>query len=303
MVRIKIISEYEELNNCAVALGNFDGIHIAHSEIISKCKAYADEHNILSVVLLFENHTQTVLENKSFNLLTPMSEKIKIIEELGVDFVFVKSFDEDTMKMSTEEFFNFLIRKMKAVALFAGYDYTFGYKASGNSQRLLELGEKAGIHIEIIDEIDVSNKPISSTDIRELVRQGKIRDIKKYLGRNYGVFGVVERGKQNGTKMGIPTANLRYENDKLLPPDGVYSGAIILNKKRHRALINIGKNPTFKAKKRTLEVHIPNFCEDIYKAEAQVLFDRKIREEIKFNSPEELTAQIKKDLKVLEKEI
>lgn len=303
MISINIIREFEKLENCAVALGNFDGIHIAHSEIISKCKAYADEHNILSVVLLFENHTQTVLENKSFNLLTPMPEKIKIIEELGVDFVFVKSFDEDTMKMSTEEFFNFLIRKMKAVALFAGYDYTFGYKASGNSQRLLELGEKAGIHIEIIDEIDVSNKPISSTDIRELVRQGKIRDIKKYLGRNYGVFGVVERGKQNGTKMGIPTANLRYENDKLLPPDGVYSGAIILNKKRHRALINIGKNPTFKAKKRTLEVHIPNFCEDIYKAEAQVLFDRKIREEIKFNSPEELTAQIKKDLKVLEKEI
>lgn len=298
---MKIIRNLSDLNACSIALGNFDGVHIAHIRIIEKCREYAKNNGILSGVLLFENHTQTVLEDKTFKVLTPLSEKIEMIEELGVDFIFIKSFDEDTMKMKKGEFFQFLTVKMKAKALFAGYDYTFGYKASGDSKKLLELGEENGVYVEIIDEVDVSNKPISSTSIREMVKLGETEKVKKYLGRSYCVFGVVEKGKQNGTKMGIPTANLKYEDDKLLPPDGVYKGEFIINGNSYKSLINIGKNPTFDAEKRTLEVHIPDFNKNIYGEKVKVLFDEKIRDEIKFRTPRELTEQIKKDLEMLKK--
>ncbi|MBR3791478.1 MAG: riboflavin biosynthesis protein RibF, partial [Clostridia bacterium] len=119
---MKIIRNLSDLNACSIALGNFDGVHIAHKRIIEKCREYAKNNGILSGVLLFENHTQTVLEDKTFKVLSPLSEKIEMIEELGVDFIFIKSFDEDTMKMKKGEFFQFLTVKMKAKALFAGYD-------------------------------------------------------------------------------------------------------------------------------------------------------------------------------------
>lgn len=298
---MKIIRNLSEVKPCSISLGNFDGVHIAHKEIIEKCRDYAKNNGILSCVLLFENHTETVLDNKNFKVLSPLSEKIKMIEELGIDFVFVKLFDDETMKMKKEEFFQFLTSEMKAEALFAGYDYTFGYKALGNSKDLLEMGNEHKVHVEIINEIDVLNKPISSTSIREMIIKGETKKVKKYLGRNYFVCGVVEKGKQNGTKMGFPTANLKYESDKLLPCDGVYSGEFIVNGKNYKSLINIGKNPTFDADKRTLEVHIPGFSENIYGAEVMVLFDEKIRDEIKFKSCEELTKQIKKDLEILKK--
>ncbi len=298
---MKIIRNSSELEPCGLALGNFDGVHIAHKEIIKKCRDYAKNNDIQSGVLLFENHTQTVLGNKEFKVLSPLSEKIKMIEELGVDFVFIKSFDDETMKMEKEDFFQFLTVEMKAKGLFAGYDYNFGYRALGDSNALLELGEKNGVYVEIIGEIDVLNKPISSTSIREMVRMGETEKLKKYLGRSYCVCGVVEKGKQNGTKMGIPTANLKYQPDKLLPADGVYKGEFIINENSYKSLINIGKNPTFDAEKRTLEVHIPEFSENIYGVEGKVLFDEKIRDEIKFKTPEELTKQIKKDLEILKK--
>ncbi len=298
---MKIIRNLCELKPCSIALGNFDGVHIAHKEIIEKCRDYAKNNGILSGVLLFENHTQTVIDNKKFKVLSPLPEKIEMIKELGVDFVFIKQFDDATMKMTKEDFFEFLITKMKAKALFAGYDYTFGYKALGKSKDLLEMGKKNGVYVEITDEIEIFDKPISSTAIREMVKLGETEKIKKYLGRGYCVCGIIEKGKQNGTKMGIPTANLKYDADKLLPSDGVYLGEFIINKNSYKSLINIGKNPTFDADKRTLEVHIPDFCENIYDKEAKVLFDRKIRDEIKFKTPEELTKQIKKDLEILKK--
>ncbi len=298
---MKIIRNLCELKPCSIALGNFDGVHIAHREIIEKCRDYAKNNDIQSGILLFENHTQTVIDNKKFKVLSPLSEKIEMIKELGVDFVFIKQFDDATMKMTKEDFFEFLITKMKAKALFAGYDYTFGYKALGKSKDLLEMGEENGVYVEITDEIEIFDKPISSTAIREMVKLGETEKIKKYLGRSYCVSGIVEKGKQNGTKMGIPTANLKYDADKLLPSDGVYLGEFIINKNSYKSLINIGKNPTFDADKRTLEVHIPDFCENIYGKEVKVLFDKKIRDEIKFKTPEELTKQIKNDLEILKK--
>ncbi len=295
---MKVITDFEKIENCALALGNFDGVHTAHKEIIKKCKDYAKENSLLSGVLLFDVHPRTLFK-KDLKLLTTTSEKYEMIEKLGVDFVVIKSFDESTMQMSPDEFFLFLTDKLKAKALFAGYDYTFGYKASGNSKTLIKMAEKLGVYVKILPQVSIDKEPVSSTKIRELITLGKTLEAQKYLGHMYFVSGKVEKGKQNGTKMGIPTANISFSKDKLMPSDGVYIGIFKIGEKKYKSLINVGKNPTFDAEKRTLEVHIPGFSGDIYQMDAQVFFDEKIRDEIKFNSPKQLVKQINEDLKFL----
>lgn len=164
---------------------------------------------------------------------------------------------------------------------------------------LSELCERADIFVKISEKIELSGETVSSTLIRRLISDGKTDEAEKYLGHMYFVGGKVERGKQNGGKMGIPTANVGFSEHKLIPSDGVYSGFFELDGEKYRCIINVGKNPTFNAEERTLEVHIPGFDGDIYEKEVLVYFDRKIRNEIKFNSSGELAAQIKKDLKSL----
>lgn len=295
---MKTITAFSEMKDCALALGNFDGLHIAHRKIIEKCRDYAREKGLLSGVLLFDRHTKVFFE-KEVKLLTTTEEKIQLFEELGIDFVFVKEFDEETRNMKPDEFFLFLKDELKVKAMFVGYDYTFGHKASGDSRLLLKMCNEKGMDIEIIPRIDIGEEPVSSTKIRELIKSGKTVEAQEYLGNMYVVSGMIEKGKQNGTKMGIPTANVSLSQDKLIPPDGVYTGIFEVSKQKYKCLINIGKNPTFDAEKRTLEVHIPEFSGDLYNKPARVLFDAKIREEIKFNSSDELVEQINKDLTYL----
>ena len=295
---MKVITEFDEIKPCAIALGNFDGVHTAHKEIIKRCQDYAKEKGLYSGVLLFDIHTKAFFEN-DLKLLTTMTEKKEMIKEQGIDFILIKDFDEDTMKMSPQDFFSFLKDKLNVKALFAGFDYTFGYRATGNCELLSKMCEETDVHIEILPRIDIDNEPVSSTKIRDLISSGKTLKAQEYLGHMYFVSGIVEKGKQNGTKMGIPTANVSFPNDKLMPDDGVYTGIIEIENKQYKSLINIGKNPTFNAEKRTLEVHIPEFSKNIYEEEVKVLFDRKIRGEIKFESSSQLVKQIKEDLKFL----
>ncbi len=293
---MRIISDFTNIPGCAVALGNFDGLHIAHMKILNECIAYANKNGLKSGVLIFENHTGTIIDNSDIKVLTPHKEKLAIISGLGLDFAFVKTFDNSFMKLSPRDFFDYLINKLNAKAIFAGFDYTFGYKASGNATFLKKLGKEKKIDINIINEIDIDSVPVSSTLIRDMVSNGKIDTANKYLGRPYEISGKVVYGKQNGRKLGLPTANVEYEANKLLPSDGVYAGFLIMNEKKYKCLINIGMNPTFNAEVRTLEAHIADFSGDLYGKYVTVQFIRKIREEKKFISPEELRIQIESDL-------
>ena len=150
------------------------------------------------------------------------------------------------------------------------------------------------MHIEV--EYDLLGEAVKSRRIRPLLEKGDVASANSLLGYNYFLLGCVEKGLQNGTKMGFPTANIGYDEHKLLPSDGVYKGRIEIDGKIHKACINIGKNPTFSAEIRTVEVHIPNFDDDIYGKVVRVEFLEKIRDEIKFSSVEELIEQIKTDV-------
>lgn len=292
---MKIIRDYKDMTDCALALGNFDGMHRAHMEIIKSCAEY--DRNIPGGVLLFENHTKELTDNKGFKLLTSFEEKCNILSEKGIEFVFAADFNKEIMQMSKEEFFYFLTVKLKAKALFAGFNYSFAYRASGNSDDLMKMGRENGIDVKIFPEMDYCGSPISSTRIRELIREGQMQEAAKLLMRNYSLCGTVVSGKQNGRKMGLPTANVSYPENKLLPPDGVYSGYTRISDKKYPSLINIGKNPTFSGEKRTVESFILDFDKTIYSQDVTVEFAEKIRDEKKFASPEELKAQINSDIK------
>jgi len=294
---MQIIRNVEKMKECVLALGNFDGLHKAHMKIIDGCAEFAHKNHIPGGVLLFENHTQTVLNDRKVMLLTSFDEKCSLLEKSNIDFVFTINFDSDFMKLSGKDFFDFLVNNLKARALFAGFNYRFGYKALWEAKDLKEMGAASDIAVSIFPEIVCGGQVISSTLIREYLMLGEMNKAAELLGRLYSVSGRVVSGKQNGRKMGLPTANVSCAENKLLPSDGVYSGYTTVLGERRKSLINIGKNPTFGNNSRTVESYIIDFDREIYDEKATIEFAEKIRGEIKFSSPEQLRNQILYDLK------
>lgn len=297
---MKIIRDGEMINRTAVALGNFDGIHKAHTEIINQCCNYAREKNLKSGVLLFDGHTLNVTENRAVNLITDKSEKLRVLEEAGLDFVYLREFTTDFMKLSPEQFADELIRMMNPSAVFVGYDYRFGYKAEGDTHILEKLGNEKGFKVIAVDEIKHNGTPVKSTEIRRLITEGNIAEANELLGRPFVISGQVEHGLQNGRKIGIPTVNVGYSADIILPKNGVYRGFTDYNGRLYKSVINVGNNPTLDAKKITVESHLLDFNEEIYGERVRVLFKDRIRDEKKFSGLEELKRQIHRDIAVTE---
>lgn len=271
-----------EFSGSAICLGNFDGVHLGHRELFDTAKKYEKWG-----VLLFDRNT------KGSTLLTTQYEKIKILSGLGADYAVIAEFSEEFSHKSPEQFVKFLKDILKVDTVIAGYDYRFGYKASGDRDKLVELCEDCELGVEIIDSVEIDGEAVKSTKIRELIKVGDVMSANRLLGYNYTISGIVGKGFKNGTKMGFPTANIEYPPEKLLPADGVYKGKVF----GYDAVINIGKNPTFDAKERTLEAHLIDYSGDLYEKEITAEFILKLRDDKKFESIDELTAQIEEDIK------
>lgn len=279
-----------------VALGNFDGLHSAHTQIINNMCQYAEEHSCLGCVLLFSGHTRKVINNEDTKLITTESEKLKLLSTMGVDTVYIREFDREFMQLSPRDFVKMLVTKINPEAVCVGYDYRFGYKAEGDTQLLRKLGEEFGFSVIVTEEIKQNQHTVKSTKIREFISDGDIKSANTMLGRPYFIMGEVEKGLQNGRKIGIPTANIGYAPDKLLPENGVYMGYTIIGDDRYKSVINVGNNPTVGADKITVESHILDFDYDIYGKIVTVEFVDRIRDEIKFLSLDELKIQINSDI-------
>ena len=279
----------------AVVLGNFDGLHIAHAAIINSGIDYAKRHNLKSGVLLFEENTKSVTDGRKIKLITDNAEKLRLLDKMGVDFAYMIRFDREFMKKTPDEFVLELAKFLKPKAVFAGYDYRFGYKAEGDVTALIRLAEKYGFKAEIIPEIESDGRAVSSTLIRSLIETGDIKSANKLLGRPFEMYGTVERGLQNGRKMGFPTANLSYDENLVLPHTGVYAGFTYFDGNRHKSVVNVGNNPTFGADRITIESHIFDFDKDIYDENIRIAFIEKIRGDVKFDGIDKLKAQIAND--------
>lgn len=280
-----------------VVLGNFDGLHKAHRAIIKRGTEYAKERGIKSGVLLFNENTKTVTEKNGVKLITDNAERMSLLEGMGLDFAYTVDFNREFMKKTPEEFVLGLVKYLKPDAVFAGYDYRFGYKAEGDAKALEQFGGIYGFKTEIMPEIRYDDTAVSSTLIRSLIANGDIKKANDLLGRCFGLGGVVEHGFQNGRKMGFPTANLAYDKNMVIPHTGVYAGYTIFGGERRESVINVGNNPTFNADKITVESNIFDFDSDIYGENIRVEFVEKIRGDIKFSGIDELKKQISADAK------
>lgn len=284
----------------AVALGNFDGIHIGHQYLLKSNIEKAKEKNLKPSVLIFKNHTKTILkkdENFKIDILTSFEEKIQLLKELGIEIVYVMDFNEQIMKLSPELFVkNILLERLNAKLVTVGFDYRFGYKAQGDSNYLKELGKANGFVVNVIDPVYVEGEIVSSTIIRNLIINGYIEKANKLLGRNYCLIGTVIKGRSRGRKLGFPTANIRLNDRYVIPKTGVYKTFTYVDNSKFLSLTNIGYNPTFNEKNLKIETYILDFDEDIYDSIIKIEFMEFIRDDIKFNSVEELKNQMHKDV-------
>ena len=286
-----------------IALGNFDGLHKGHLTLIDKVIDLAKENKGKSIIYTFENHPKTLIDsNAKINLLLDNNNKEELLKDRNVDIVYLEKFTEEFMKKSPEDFIAYIVEKFKIKGIVVGFNYRFGYKNMGDTNLLKELSSKYNFEVFIMEPCKLKDKVISSTRIRKELLEGNIEDSNKMLTRPYFLEGKVVSGKQIGRTIGFPTANLEYSKFALLPKEGVYYTNIMWNDKIFKGITSVGNNPTVNGKNITVETFILEFNKDIYGDTIKVFFLKKIRDNKKFNSLEELKTQLSKDKSFSEKE-
>ena len=282
----------------AITIGFFDGVHRGHQAVIKRVVDVAKQRELRSVVVTFDRHPlQTLSPGKVPPLLTTLKRKAAAIEELGADVLFVLEFTEEVSRWSPEEFVDrVLVEGLHTRHVSIGTNFTFGHKATGNFQVLADLGTARDFTVEAIGIFKVAGRPVSSTSIREALAEGDLEWPERVLGRRYVVEGQVVTGAGRGRGLGWPTANLRTPDGILLPGRGVYACLAMLDGRAVPAAVNIGINPTFGGEPLHLEAHLLDFDEDILGKVLGIEFWKRLRDERKFDSPEELTKQIEQDV-------
>ena len=290
--------EIEEEKNSVVTIGNFDGLHLGHKELISTTKKIALEKGFTSIVFSFNPHPLEILKNEQFLYILTQEEKRRELSKEGINIFLNCPFNSNFANLSPEEFIDILYEKLKCRVLIVGEDYCFGKNRAGNIDMLKKIGNKKGIEVIKIANILLNGERVSSTKIRESLKNKDIKKANLLLNRCYSILGIVSEGNKLGRTIGFPTVNIIPEKNKLLPPDGVYITKTIYNGKVYESLTNIGKNPTINNSIRTVETYIFDFNQNIYGKQIEVLFLEWVRDVKKFASLDELKEQIAKDTNV-----
>lgn len=295
---IVIDEKFNELSkeNTYIALGSFDGLHIGHLTLINKAKELANEFNGKSMVFSFKNHPLSFIKPEfAPKLLMNNEEKITLLKELGIDICCLVNFNEEFMKIEPEDFIRLLCEKYKAKGIIVGFNYRFGYKNKGDLNLLKKLETIYGYKVYVLDAFTYKEEVVSSSRIREEISNGDIEEANKMISREYCLTGKVISGKKLGRKLGFPTANLEYDDNYVLPKVGVYYTKVLVNNEIYKGITSVGYNPTVNGDKLTVETYILDFNKEIYNSNIKVYFIKRIRDEKKFNSLEELVDQLKSD--------
>jgi len=299
---MKIITDLSEisnsLKNVVLTIGNFDGVHIGHQALFNQVIKKAKSIDGTSVVITFEPHPIRVIKsNKHFPLITLYEQKVELIGATGVDTLICIPFTREFAAIPARTFVKkILCDKLGMKAIVVGQDYSFGRKREGDIFLLKEMAVAHGFDVIISEWIDLEGGRISSTEIRNLVREGGVEEAKKLLGRYYQVRGTVIRGRDRGGRLlGFPTANLTLY-DELCPKGGVYAVTVEYQDTTYQGVANIGYSPTFDNGEFSVEVHILDFDQNIYERPIRVNFIRRLRGEKKFPGPEALSEQISLDI-------
>ncbi|MGO9021697.1 MAG: bifunctional riboflavin kinase/FAD synthetase [Syntrophobacteraceae bacterium] len=297
-----IESIQRKLKNPAITIGNFDGVHKGHQALFQRVKQWAEELNGESAVVTFHPHPLEVLfPEKTPSFITSHQQKLDLIASCGIDATIVIPFDHKLSRMSAREFVEIvLVDKIGAKAIVVGHDYRFGHSREGNIAFLKQLGEQHGFKVETVSGIKVNDTVVSSTTIRQMIASGKIKEANKLLGRFFEVSGTVIPGRKRGVGLGFPTANIRMPAI-MSPRTGVYVVEAEVDGKTYGGAANLGYNPTFGDTDLSLEAHLFDFDQDIYGKPITVRFIDRLRDELRFSGPDELSAQIRKDVETAKK--
>ena len=299
---MKIIHNLEELtspiDNAVVTIGNFDGIHLGHREIFRRVVRRSREVGGTSVVYTFVPHPlKVVAPEHAPALINTYPEKEKLIEASCIDVLICAPFTRELAELPAHRFVReILVEKIGLSHLVVGYDYLFGKDRSGDIQLLRRMGEYLGFSVEVLEPIATHGQVYSSTRVREMIRQGQVREVVEVLGRHYTFEGKVVHGFGRGAKLGFPTANLKTDKE-LMPCPGVYAVKVKRGDVLHDGVLNLGKNPTFCAAGSFIEVHLLDFEADIYGESLRVYFVERLRDEKCFDGPEALMAAIGEDIR------
>lgn len=287
------------LQGAWLTIGVFDGVHRGHQEILANLTAGAHQKGAPAVVLTFWPHPAVVL-GKRYDLksLTTPEERAALLGSLGVDAVITHPFTPEFAKLSALDFMVRVSRRMGLRSLWIGYDFALGHNREGNMERLSEIGEDLGYSVQAIGPVKNGEDVISSSLIRQRVRSGQVARAAENLGRLYALGGPVVHGDGRGRRINIPTANIDYPKDKVIPANGVYACWAWVGGEKYPAAVNIGINPTFTPDKEipNVEAHILDFNRELYGEVVKLEFVEYLREELKYNSVDALLEQIHADI-------
>lgn len=297
---MKIFNSLEEVRDIeptVIALGNFDGVHRGHQEIINRTVKSAEAAGLKSAVFTFSNHTRTLLEKvPTVKNINYPEEKAAIMESMGVDYLFNIPFTPEILQMSPEDFIDkILVEKFRIREAYCGFNYHFGHKAAGTPEVLMREGMKKGFGIHVQEPFKINDIVVSSTYIRQLIEEGRMEECAEFMGRLYSIGGEVVVGNKLGRTIGFPTSNVMIDENMASPSNGVYTTYCIYNGVKYPSITNVGVKPTIGTYSKNVETHIFNFDKELYGKQIKVEFIKKTRPEMKFGSVEELSRQIKSD--------
>lgn len=280
----------------ALTIGFFDGVHLGHRYLVSELSDCAKKRGLATAVLTFRTHPRQVLHSDYIpSLLTTTDEKIVLLKETGVDYVVLTEFTQELSLLSAQEFMRLLHDKLNVRCLMIGYDHRFGHNRSEKFEDYVEFGKEIGIEVIQSSPLVIGGLNVSSSAVRKTISEGDVAKAARLLGREYSLTGTVVKGFQVGRTIGYPTANIAYDDCRLLPKDGVYAARVTVDSHVYDAMLYIGSRPTVNTGKISVEAYLFDFSDDIYDKEVNVNFVERIRESIKFDSIEELKKQLEKD--------
>jgi riboflavin kinase/FMN adenylyltransferase len=298
VVTVQSISNYDKEHPTAITIGTFDGVHIGHRKILKRLIKNSKDLGLKSMVLTFFPHPRMVLQKDAdLKLLNTIVEKIKILEELGLDYLIIHPFTKEFSRFSATEFVrDILVNSLRTKKIIIGYDHRFGRNRDANINDLIAFGSALDFEVEEIPAQEIDDVSVSSTKIRKALEEGNIVTANKYLGYPYMLTGLVKKGKGLGRQLNFPTANLTIkESYKLIPKNGVYVVQSIIGNSTVNGMMNIGYNPTVSGKEKSIEIHFFDFDEDLYDQKLQIDILGRIRDEHKFESVEALKNQLLND--------
>lgn len=286
-----------KLSKATIAtIGTFDGIHIGHQKILNSLVRFAKENSLKSVVITFDPHPRKIINKiNSIELINTIEEKKEKLKTLGIDYLIVQKFDEKFSETEANKFVEILKNNINIEKLIVGYDHRFGKNRNADINDLKKYGKELNFEVIEIDALEIEEVNISSTKIRSAIKDGNIRLANSYLGYKFFLSGEVVKGHSRGKELGFPTANLKIDEDKIIPKSGVYLVKSIIGLQDIYGMMNIGYNPTFNNKSKKIETHFFNLNKNLYGKIIKIELLEYIREEKRFETVDDLIQMLKLD--------